>query len=117
MSRDFAKQLRHNMTPEERKLRQMVKAKRVADAKFRRQVPIGSYVADFVCVSARLVVELDGSQHGDRMEADAERTRHLEARGYRVLRFWNNDVTANLDGVIRSIEIAVRQGPTSPSSG
>jgi very-short-patch-repair endonuclease len=117
MSRDFAKQLRQNMTPEEWKLWQLVKAKRLAGAKFRRQVPIGPYVADFVCVSARLIVELDGSQHGDRIEADAERTRHLEARGYRVLRFWNNDVMANLDGVIRSIELALRQKPTSPSSG
>jgi very-short-patch-repair endonuclease len=117
MNRDFAKQLRHNMTPEEWRLWHAVKAKRLAGAKFRRQVPIGPYVADFVCVSAHLIVELDGSQHGDRIETDAERTRYLEERGYRVLRFWNNDVMTNLDGVIQKIALALRQKPTSPSSG
>jgi very-short-patch-repair endonuclease len=117
MNRDFAKQLRRNMTAEERTLWQMVKAKRLSGAKFRRQVPIGPYVADFVCVAAKLIVELDGSQHGERVERDAERTRHLEARGYRVLRFWNNEITSNLEGVIRSIELNLGRGPTSPSSG
>ena len=117
MSLDFAKQLRRNPTPEEGRLWQAVKAKRLAGAKFRRQVPIGPYVADFLCVSARLVVELDGSQHGEAVEADAVRTRYLEGEGYRVLRFWNNEVAGNLDGVIRTIERALREGPTSPSSG
>lgn len=65
MSREFAKQLRRNLTPEEWRLWHAVKAKRLAGAKFRRQVPIGPYVADFVCVAARLIVELDGSQHGE----------------------------------------------------
>jgi len=117
MRLDFAKELRRNQTPEEGRLWQAVKAKRLAGAKFRRQVPIGPYVADFVCVAARLVVELDGSQHGEAVEADAERTRYLESKGYRVLRFWNNEVAGNLDGVLRSIELALREGPTSPSSG
>jgi very-short-patch-repair endonuclease len=117
MSRDFAKQLRRNMTSEEWHLWHAVKAKRLAGAKFRRQAPIGPYVADFVCVAARLVVEIDGSQHGERVEADADRTRYLEAKGYRVLRVWNNDVAGNLDGVIRMIECALRDAPTSPSSG
>jgi len=117
MNRDFAKQLRRNMTPEEWRLWHAVKAKRLAGAKFRRQVPIGPYVADFVCAAARLIIEIDGSQHGERIEADAERTRYLEEMGYRVLRFWNNEVASNLDGVIRSIENALKQSPTSPSSG
>lgn len=116
MSRDFAKQLRRNLTPEEMRLWHAVKAKRLADAKFRRQVLVGPYVADFVCVAARLVVELDGGQHAERTEADAARTRYLEERGYRVLRFWNNEVTANFEGVVRAIELALRE-PTSPSSG
>jgi very-short-patch-repair endonuclease len=117
MSRDFAKQLRQNMTPAEWRLWLAVKAKQLKGAKFRRQVPIGPYVADFVCVAARLIVELDGSQHGDQAETDAERTRYLNERGYRVLRFWNNEVMANLDGVVGKIEFALRQQPTSPSSG
>jgi very-short-patch-repair endonuclease len=117
MGLDFAKQLRRNQTPEEGRLWQAVKAKRLAGAKFRRQIPIGPYVTDFVCVAARLVVGLDGSQHSDAIEADTERTRYLEGKGYRVLRFWNNDVNGNLDGVIQAIERAVREGPTSPSSG
>jgi very-short-patch-repair endonuclease len=117
MSLDFAKELRRNQTPEEGRLWQAVKAKRLAGAKFRRQVPIGPYVADFVCVAARLVIELDGSQHGEAVDKDAERTRYLEGKGYRVLRFWNNEVAHNLDGVIRAIERALREGPTSPSSG
>ena len=71
--------------------------------KFTRQFPIGPYIADFACRSAKLVVELDGGQHSAAMEADAARTRSIEAYGYTVIRFWNSDVMENLDGVLDEI--------------
>ena len=76
---------------------------------FRRQVPIGPYVADFACLASRLVIELDGPQHGDEPAKihDEARTRWLETEGYRVLRFWNNDLVVNLDGVLESIYAAL----------
>jgi very-short-patch-repair endonuclease len=76
---------------------------------FRRQVPIGPYVADFACMAARLIVEIDGSQHGSEagMRKDATRTRWLEQEGYRVLRFWNNEVTGNIKGVLEAIHAAL----------
>ena len=76
---------------------------------FRRQVPIGPYVADFACLASRLLIELDGSQHGDRANKakDDKRTRWLELEGYRVIRFWNNDIAENLDGVLDTIHAAL----------
>jgi very-short-patch-repair endonuclease len=116
MSRDFAKQLRRNLTPFEWRFWYAVKNRQLAGAKFRRQVPVGPYIADFLCISARLIIELDGSQHGDAADADADRTRYLEAQGYRVLRFWNNDVAANLEGVLRAVELTLAEAPlTLPS--
>jgi len=72
-------------------------------AKFVSQFPIGSAVADFACRSAKLVIELDGGQHAQSADADAERTRMVEAYGYRVIRFWNSEVMQNLDGVLQTI--------------
>jgi very-short-patch-repair endonuclease len=116
MSRDFAKQLRRNLTPFEWHFWHAVKNRQLAGSKFRRQVPVGPYVADFLCVTARLIIELDGSQHGDAADTDAVRTRYLEAQGYRVLRFWNNDVMTNLEGVLRIVELALAEAPlTLPS--
>ena len=91
----------------------------MAGLKFRRQVPLGPYVVDFFCLSVSLVVEVDGGQHGvaDGRSQDARRTRWLEAQGYRVMRFWNNEVSDNLEGVLAVIlEAATRDDP-SPSSG
>ncbi|WEK02673.1 MAG: DUF559 domain-containing protein [Candidatus Sphingomonas phytovorans] len=72
-------------------------------AKFRRQVPMGGYFADYCSHAAKLIVEADGGQHADAATYDAQRTRFLEDEGYRVLRFWNNDVLTNIDGVIATI--------------
>lgn len=80
---------------------QRLRARQVAGAKFVRQYPIGPHVADFCCRETRLVIEVDGGQHG--AAADAARTRAIEAAGYVVLRFWNNDVLANMDGVLAEI--------------
>jgi very-short-patch-repair endonuclease len=78
--------------------------------KFRRQMPIGRFVADFACVRAKLVIELDGDPHAFRIEHDRERTAFIESAGYMVMRFWNTDVMTNIDGVIDEIvaTLAVR---------
>jgi very-short-patch-repair endonuclease len=85
----------------------MVRGRGLEGCKFRRQVPIGRYFADFVCTEARLVIELDGGQHSDRLAYDAARTEALEACGYRVLRFWNNAVLYEPDAVITAIRIEI----------
>jgi very-short-patch-repair endonuclease len=82
--------------------------------KFRRQHPIGSRIADFACPARKLVIELDGGQHAEQVDADAARTADLEQRGYRIIRFWNNDVLENLEGVLETIQAALEDGPTSP---
>ena len=87
---------------------------------FRRQVRLGPYIADFVSHRAGLVIEVDGGQHGDNAIADTQRTRFLESEGYRVLRFWNNDVLGNIDGVLEVIQNAITATPTpnpSPQGG
>jgi very-short-patch-repair endonuclease len=88
--------------------------------KFRRQVPIGRYIADFVCHEARPIVEIDGGQHDRASPSEAERTRFLEREGYRVLRFWNNEVLANLNGVHQAPARAlggITPTPPSPIEG
>src|SRR5262245_13390353 len=85
-------ELRRNQTRLERKLWWLLRRKELAGYKFYRQFPIGRFVVDFCCRSKRLVIELDGSQHLDVQEYDHERTTYLEAEGYYVLRFWNNEM-------------------------
>jgi very-short-patch-repair endonuclease len=94
-----ARNLRSNMTQAERRLWYHLRDRRFDGWKFRRQVSLGDYVVDFICQSARLIIEVDGGQHMERRDADATRTAWLDSQGYRVLRFWNNDVLGNLDGV------------------
>ena len=72
--------------------------------KFRRQVPVGPYVADFLCEDARLILEVDGGQHADRLLHDAERTSWLQGQGYEVMRFWNNEVLGNIEGVLITVK-------------
>jgi very-short-patch-repair endonuclease len=78
---------------------------------FRRQVRIGRYIVDFACHATRIAIEVDGSQHG-RSAADEKRTKVLEANGYRVLRYWNNDVLSNIDSVLEDILSAIMTTPT-----
>jgi very-short-patch-repair endonuclease len=80
--------------------------------RFNRQVVIRPYICDFVARSAKLIVEVDGGQHAVNVVRDQARTRFLESRGYRVIRFWNNDVLANIDGVVETIERAMRDRPS-----
>jgi len=92
----------------------LLRARQLAGWKFRRQHPVGRYIADFACVEAGVIVELDGGQHADAASADAARTAALAAAGFRVFRFWNNEVLANRDGVALAIRVALAGGP-SPS--
>ena len=95
-----ARELRHNATPAENLLWKHLRKTQVEKYKFTRQHPIGPYFVDFCCRPARLVIELDGGQHATQQEADADRQQYLEAQGYRVIRFWNNEVFENLEGVL-----------------
>jgi very-short-patch-repair endonuclease len=83
--------------------------RQLAGAKFRRQHPIGRFIADFCCIEARLVIEIDGGQHGERSREDEQRSGYLAAQGYRVIRFWNNDVLQQLDGVLQQIEAELKK--------
>ena len=82
--------------------------------KFRRQVPVDRYVVDFLCVDGHLIIEIDGGQHAARGERDANRTKVLEAMGYLVLRFWNNEVLGNIDGVLETIVRTLNQHRFDP---
>ena len=98
-----AKELHRNMSPVEAKLWTHLRAHRMGDVHFRNQHAIGKYIVDFCAPRKKLIIELDGSQHLEQKEYDEERTKYLELRGYRVLRFWNNDVMNNIDDVLRVI--------------
>ncbi|MBV8972694.1 MAG: endonuclease domain-containing protein [Sphingomonadaceae bacterium] len=102
--------LRIASTDAERRLWAALRDRRFAATKFRRQHSIGPYIADFACVAARLVIELDGGQHGDAIAYDERRTACLAGEGWRVIRFWNREALTNLDGVLRTIDHALRQG-------
>jgi very-short-patch-repair endonuclease len=95
--------LRRTPTEAEAKLWSRLRAHRMAGVQFRRQHAIGSYIVDFCSPRRKLVIELDGSQHLEQIEYDRRRTEYLESRGYRVLRFWNNEVLKNIHGVLNGI--------------
>jgi very-short-patch-repair endonuclease len=99
------------MTDAERKLWAVLRDRRLHGFKFRRQHPLGPYVLDFFYETHKLVIEVDGGQHADRAADDAVRTAWLEKEGCRVLRFWNNDVLINLDGVLQTIQAALPENP------
>jgi very-short-patch-repair endonuclease len=103
------------MTPQERLLWGQLRGRRFAGFKFRKQMWLGGYIADFACAEARLVVEADGSQHGNNAEYDTDRDRAFAALGWRTLRFWNNEITENLDGVLTLIASAL-PSPSRPAS-
>ena len=109
--RPFAKPLRSSSTDAERMLWRHLRSRQLADFKFRRQQVIAPYIVDFVCMERRLVVEVDGGQHAERQRKDADRTTFLEAAGFQVIRFWNNEVLANLDGVMSAIQVAFTSTP------
>ena len=112
--RNFARSLRRRMTDAEIRLWFHLRNRAFVRYKFRRQHPIGPYIADFVCIEARLIVELDGGQHAGKA-SDALRTAFLEANGYRVLRFWNNDVLTQTEAVLAAIHSELARGCSHPT--
>jgi len=105
-----ARQLRNNQTRAERALWQYLR-KRQVGVKFRRQQSLGPYIADFVCFEKRLIIEIDGGQHQEQIEYDETRTAWLKRQGYKILRFWNNEVLNEMEGVIATIEIELNYHP------
>lgn len=103
-----AGELRKESTPEERKLWALLRNDQLG-VNFRRQHAIGNFIPDFVCIKKKLIVELDGGQHNEQQEYDAERTRYFESLDYKVIRFWNKDVKKDIEGVIRAILFAMEE--------
>ncbi len=108
MSTNRARDLRKNSTDTERALWRHLRLRQLGGYKFRRQQPIGQYIVDFECLDKRLIIELDGGQHSEQVDYDSARTAWLGAQGFRLLRFWNNQVLAEIDAVkaliLRSLE-------------
>lgn len=100
-----ARNLRKNMTEQERKLWQFLRKKSIDGLKFRRQYPIGNYIVDFICNEKKLIIEVDGGQHNEAQNIayDKERTEFLENKGYKIIRFWNSDIDNNIEGVYQEI--------------
>lgn len=98
-----AKNLRRTMSDAEQRLWQHLRAGRLNGYKFRRQQPIGNYIADFMCIRPKLIVEADGGQHDTRQDDDAKHTAYLERLGFTVLRFWNHEILQQTDDVLANI--------------
>ncbi len=111
MNHEFARQLRKNMTDEERRLWRELRYRQLHGFRFRRQAPIGPFIVDFVCFEQKLIVELDGGQHAERIREDAARTSWLAEQGFRVIRFWNHHVVEDLDAVLEVIAGALQVTP------
>lgn len=112
--RTHAKTMRRVPTEAEKKFWWMVRDRRLGGYKFKRQYPIGRYIADFVCIEAKLIVELDGGQHAEQQEYDAKRDAFFNSEGFRVVRFWNPEFLKNQDGVARQL-LALLVGGRTPS--
>ena len=110
--------LRRNMTDAERKLWSALRGKQLQGLKFRRQHPYEDFILDFVCLEKKLVVEVDGGQHQDRIAVDSKRTSVLEHAGFRVIRFWNHEVLQQLESVVEKIwqEVSGTIDPSPPKS-
>ena len=117
MKTEFARRLRRDQTDAERKLWSKLRNRQIGGFKFKRQVPKGAYIVDFYSADARLVIELDGGQHGEdaAVERDAKRTRYLQECGFRVLRFWNAEIFTNMDGVLETIWAKLQEPPLPDS--
>jgi very-short-patch-repair endonuclease len=114
-----SRELRNNPTPAEKKLWSVLSNRQLGGVRFNRQVAIRPFICDFVARAPKLIIELDGGQHALNADADGNRTKFLESRGYCVMRFWNNEILENIEGVVIAIEraLADRPSPTPPASG
>lgn len=113
-STPIARTLRRNETEAEKALWRVLRGRQLLGFKFRRQSPIAGFIADFLCEELRIIVEADGGQHAD-SAADRDRTLRLQAAGYQVIRYWNNDILTNLEGVLEDLRermIAISNGRT-----
>jgi len=126
MSIEIARRLRRDITDAERVMWRQLRSRQLAGYKFRRQQPIDHYIVDFICFSHRFIIEIDGGQHADPTPYEEERTRYLERHGFRIARFWNNEVFGNAEGVCATIlhllhtphlPAATRRAPPSPARG
>ena len=105
----LARNLRKNQTDAEKLLLNLVRNRQLAGCKFRRQVPIGSFIVDIVCLSHNLIIKLDGGQHAKAETSDTDRSSFLEEQGFRVLRFWNHEVLENTEAVMQKIYEVVEE--------
>src|SRR6185436_12964672 len=112
----FSKQLRQSSTDAERKMWSLLRSRRFAGYKFRRQEVIGPFIVDFTCFKRRLVIELDGGQHVEKQDMDDRRTERLNEMGFQVLRFWNDQIFKDIEAVVDQIWKRLHQSPlTLPS--
>jgi len=114
LQQERARALRHDATDAEHWLWQHLRSRQLLGQKFRRHVPIGQYIVDFLCCECELIVEVDGSQHRQQEGYDRTRTHFLESQGYRVIRYWNNEVLQQGDAVLESIMQALAAAQQAP---
>ena len=107
LSNRLQRALRKSMTEAERTLWHILRNRQISNLKFRRQHPFGDYILDFVCLESKLVIEVDGGQHAEHAEYDEFRTQRLQTAGFRILRFWNNEVLQNIEAVKVKIWMSV----------
>ena len=112
-----AKKLRSNQTPAESLLWYYLRARRFVGYKFKRQVPLGNYIVDFICYKERLIIEIDGGQHGEQIEYDLKRTRWLNHQGFRVKRYCNNEVLFDVETVLDDIFYCLKESPSPAGRG
>lgn len=117
-TKTFARQLRSEMTDAESYLWQRLRSRQIHGLKFRRQHPVGKFILDFACIEAKLIIEVDGGQHNEMQIQDNQRTAWLEAQGWKVLRFWNNEVLQNIEGVLVEVlnALALDKSDVTPLS-
>ena len=116
MANQRARALRKQMTDAERLLWSYLRNRELGGWKFRRQYPVGPFIVDFICPEKNIVIEVDGGQHGENQELDEERSAYLNKMGYKVFRFWNNEVLQETEAVLDSIfAILTKEKQNSPS--
>ena len=113
-SNKLQKELRSNMSDAEQALWYLLRCRQISGLKFRRQHPFGDYILDFVCLENKLVIEVDGGQHGQQAGYDENRTKKLQAAGFRVLRFWNNEVLKEIESIKEKIWLAAQELQSHP---